>query len=708
MQFIMSNSVEQEYARLMPPLTQHRQFLADMIPHLKEYNEQIRKASSARTNIPRSSHIRICDDVIPTNMPTNDPTDETMGQDSQCDITSPVKNETIALSVRDANFSLGLSLRVFIESHHRPPKNYRLRLNEGITAGFVQGTEDSWYVHFPHSQEAANIIQEFAENNFATPHRDSGELRTLGNRFATSTKSRGPQAWVSCEVIYEMLKSPPYNLSDVLRYMCGMRWPDIDEHRQMLSYYKTNSPINTENATRPGTLALWQHREMARLTMGEYISIPEALYKQMGHAFLEQEIPHLATKGSNAGKIAFVRDPKHGENDTQSVMKPGKYLRRVLNSQVSDQQLKEMVAELNAASTFEVMEADEPEDIARVYMEGPQSCMSYGRGQFDDCVDTDGIWHHPSEVYGHPDNNIVVIYVVTNDQIAARAVTNFKSEQYARIYGSDWCKTALAILKDHIEEVLGFSQNEYALSGQKLLRIDTQTGDIICPYIDTENDGVDVYDTYLRCGGDEHTPNHSTGTLETGTIDQETCSACNDSYPEEDRTPVHDEDGDECGNVCTDCQRDVVPAFVNGNMYTVTVMEDRTTELRFTARTRHDSGTAIHENFDDWDIFINVVMDINGEAIDRDTAIQLFDENGNGTDEYVNEEDIPQVDSLGDLIKYATFGYVAIDREAYCPADLVFDETNDEIVPINSLDMSEYTLVQGLTYREIDHDQDTI
>ena len=675
MKFKMNNSIEQEFARLMPPLTQHRQFLIDMIPHLKDYAGKINNA-----NIPVSNNIRC---TIPS-----------LGE----------LNETIALSVQDANFSLGLSLRVFVSSSYDSPKNYWLHLNEGIAAGFIQGTEDSWHVQFPHSQEAANIIQEFAEN--APPHRDSGELRTLGDRFATIAENRGPHAWVSCEVVYEMLKT--YNLSDALRYMCKMRWPDIDEHRQMLSRYKITSPIYTENATRPGTLALWQHREMTRLIIGEYISIPKALSKQMNHTFLEQEIPHLAVKGSNAGKIAFVQDPKHGEKDTQSVMKPGKYLRRVLNSQVSDQQLKEMVAELNAASTFEVMEADEPEDIARVYMDGPQSCMSYGRGQFSDCVDTDGVWHHPSEVYGHPDNNIVVIYVVTNNQIAARAVTNFESKQYARIYGSDWCKTASAILKDHIEEVLGFSQNEYALSGQKLLRIDTETGDIICPYIDSENDGIDIFDTYLRCGGDEYTPNHSTGTLETGTTNLETCSACNNDYPEEDGTPVYDEDGDECGNVCTECQHDTIDAFVNGHTHTVTVMEGNTISLDFTAKTRHDSGTAIHESFSDWDMLINVVMDINGEPIDRDGAVQILDENGDGINEYINGRDIPQVNSLYDLIKFATFEYVAIDREAYCPADLVFDETNDEIVPINSLDMSEYTLVQGLTYREIDHDQDTI
>jgi hypothetical protein len=107
-------------------------------------------------------------------------------------------------------------------------------------------------------------------------------------------------------------------------------------------------------------------------------------------------------------------------------------------------------------------------------------------------------------------------------------------------------------------------------------------------------------------------------------------------------------------------------------------------------------------------MLINVVMDINGEPIDRDGAVQILDENGDGINEYINGRDIPQVNSLNDLIRFATFEYVAIDREAYCPADLVFDETNDEIVPINSLDMSEYTLVQGLTYREIDHDQDTI
>lgn len=421
-------------------------------------------------------------------------------------------------------------------------------------------------------------------------------------------------------------------------------------------------------------LALWQHRELIRLREGPYVAIPEALAKRMDTETLLREIPHLATKGSNKGKIAYTESTRKGVEDIQSVMKPGKYLRRVLKDTVSDQELKDMVAELYSAADFEIKTTAEADKIAEVYMDGPNSCMSHGRDKFQNTIDTDGDWRHPTEAYAHPDSAIELAWVEVQGRPAARVLINTQEKLHSTRYTSDWCRGAKGALDEWLIEQ-GFRYSPEALDGQPMAIIPLQNGGVLCPYIDASGRPVD--DELIIGEGEFHAP-HDKGYFyldgrdaeEDGDEDEGHCDYGDHICHIEDLMAI-----DGHGDVCDGCRMDnFVRAFVNGSDCTYWMHEDDVIDLGITAGSRYDSADHVADDFDQWQRLDVVPLHDDGYALRTDT-LELGDEDGDALDEFVHTDEVWQDPGSAPT---AAVDCVEIDGLAIALEHAWFDTTNSE------------------------------
>jgi len=337
-------------------------------------------------------------------------------------------------------------------------------------------------------------------------------------------------------------------------------------------------------------MPLYAVRELTRLKSGGYTPMTDKIRDQIPSAIYITETPHLATKGSNAGKVAYTESHAKGEADVQSVMKPGKYLRRVLKNQdLNDQQLKEMVAELQGAANFEVKTTRDPDVAKWVYLNGPDSCMSKGDERFDETYDLDGAWRHPIEALFFADGSgdVELAYIEAHGRPAARVLTNAEWKLNVCIYCADWMPSASRALKDWLEEN-GYEHDDDALRGIRIPRIELQDNKVLCPYIDGGGQGIDI--DSMTIGGDWKAE-YTDGFVDPDNAQNTRCEICEDRLDEDDMTLVP------CahGHVCESClDNDFVEAYVGGGNVAYIHGEDAIS-LGFLHRLRNWRFDHIHE-----------------------------------------------------------------------------------------------------------------
>ena len=257
---------------------------------------------------------------------------------------------------------------------------------------------------------------------------------------------------------------------------------------------------------------------------------------------LHGEVAHLTVQGVLlfpqicAGKIGYLKYRTKPESDATTEMRIGRFFKRYGcnpdGTDLDDEQVKGITARLSQfQQSFELSFTKDRKRVSEVYQRGPSSCMSY---EFE-WLKVDGEHVHPSEVYCHPENNLELCYIqTTRGDIVARALLNTKTKQYTHIYAkSDAVAGIYDIMRDMLKE-LGYTRNESSdwSEGEKLLRLDTDCGGIICPYLDPGNTGVNLYDDYMTCYGIE---------------EAEYSSGCLENYPPEGRNRC-----DYCEEPCSD------------------------------------------------------------------------------------------------------------------------------------------------------------
>lgn len=284
---------------------------------------------------------------------------------------------------------------------------------------------------------------------------------------------------------------------------------------------------------------LWKVREQQRLRLGEYVPLPQALLDVLPEEVIDSQIPHLAVKPGNAGMIAFTQSPAAGAADRQQVMKAGRYVRQHC-PHLTDEQVKQLAAEVVGALGSDIHMSHKEEDFARVYINGPSSCMAYDEtGKNFGRLMVNGEFFHPARVYAHPENNIRIVWLETGGRIGARALVNIKNKCYPSIYASDSVAGARRKLESYLD-AHGFQKADGALCGEKLLRVspDDYPDAIICPYIDAGNIGVEICCDHLVAGGD-YDADHETGCLYNYNTQEkeydwhcDNCDNCGDEYDE--------------------------------------------------------------------------------------------------------------------------------------------------------------------------------
>lgn len=328
--------------------------------------------------------------------------------------------------------------------------------------------------------------------------------------------------------------------------------PQLNVHRCYI--HPTAAYIDLENAVTFGPRTpLWRVREALRMKKGEYAPLPTEVLALLPQDVIDNQFPHVATKPGNAGMIAYTQSPVAGMLDRQQVIKPGRYIRQHCED-LTDEDVKQAAASCLAASTAGFHHSKNADDFARVYIDGPSSCMAYDEtGKEFGRLMVNGEFFHPARVYAHPDNDIEIVWLEVAGRIGARAVINTANKTYPRIYGSDFVRGGYNRLTEYLE-ALGYRQMDGALSGQKLLKVhpDRFPNAIICPYIDSGNLGVDIFDDHLVAGG-RYDADHETGCLNrynTSDEDEWTwcCDCCGDDQTDDDSQYDTND-----GHVCEGC-----------------------------------------------------------------------------------------------------------------------------------------------------------
>lgn len=168
----------------------------------------------------------------------------------------------------------------------------------------------------------------------------------------------------------------------------------------------------------------WHDREVRRLTDGTYTAIkcwPPQFTSYPDHYL------HVSTK--DPAQVSFTPNDEYGVKNRKMTMAPGRYLRRYFSYLAEDviSNLANHYKLIHEGKT-EVHITHTPSEIARVYKDGPSSCMAGLHRSFN----TGFI--HPAVVYASPP--IGVIYATTGKRIVARALVNTKALCIGRIYGN--------------------------------------------------------------------------------------------------------------------------------------------------------------------------------------------------------------------------------------------------------------------------------
>ena len=433
------------------------------------------------------------------------------------------------------------------------------------------------------------------------------------------------------------------------------------------------------------SIKVYSLRELSRIRSGEYTALPERIIDLIPLNTYLKETPHLPVKGSNTGKIAYTENDKKGTNDIQSVMKPGKYLRRVLKDKIeNDQHLKEMVAEMIGSITPEFRTTRFPKEAADVYMNGPSSCMSHGNGRFHETIDTAGEWRHPIEALFFEDGSgdIELHYMLLNDRIAARALVNVADEAYPSFYVADWAgENGKTWFLDYIEQ---FEHDEDALRGCRIPRIELRNDAYLCPYIDHGNQGVresSADDSVFIIGG-EYEASYEKGYMYL--VQQSRCDHCEEMVDEDDITYIASNEW----HVCESCLGNYLYALAD-NGYLERIYEDDVEHLGF------DHRHAIHGFCFDHvaSVISQSTLEEAGLCRDINDDIRPMSECTEVDGEWVPDDEISD-DTDAPETSFRNIDYVRIDFGVYDVYECVWVEENSRWEHSDDVDSDKYEITK--------------
>jgi len=284
-------------------------------------------------------------------------------------------------------------------------------------------------------------------------------------------------------------------------------------------------------STRPEYNELWFKREFARTfapsTFGKYRKQPAFILENFFNLY--GLFPYMSSE--SPGQLAYQPpETNYRDNDRQITTKPGRFLNKFFD--LTSDEVRGAVSEMNTEQTCTFKLATTPAEFEHVYLNGPSSCMSHHIGWYDSSCSTGRL---PISVLAN--GNIKVAYLeLENGVIPARSLVVEGRKDYVEIYhNNDAMNNALYEMQARLEAD-GYDKNQSALVGERIEKLETDCGQIVCPYLDVGGLMVDEYSDSLCIteeGQGDYQPNYSTGVLEPART--EYCNHCG-NYVEEDGT----------------------------------------------------------------------------------------------------------------------------------------------------------------------------
>lgn len=233
-------------------------------------------------------------------------------------------------------------------------------------------------------------------------------------------------------------------------------------------------------------------------------------------------------------KLCYTQSEQHGRDDRQTRTTPGRYLKQHFGDVLTDAEIQRLALEWS--TTFaprELKLATTPDDVERVYVNGPRSCMSHAAHSFDSP-------EHPTRVYAAGD--LAVAYLADPDDashITARGICWPERATYAEygMYGDT------ARLRGALHDA-GYEPG--SMDGARLLRIECGGGFVV-PYLDIA-DGITDDGDYLRVGGYDIDASSTCGV----SGNRAYCDACGEGFDPEYNSYAT-VDGDMWCHGCCEC-----------------------------------------------------------------------------------------------------------------------------------------------------------
>jgi hypothetical protein len=222
----------------------------------------------------------------------------------------------------------------------------------------------------------------------------------------------------------------------------------------------------------------WQFREAYRMRQKIYAPISfsaKTPAEQQLIQFMNVKREHFVHLSKDApGYIAYTPDEASGLLDRRVKTTVGRYLKKHFD--LDDAKIRELTdAFRNRYGVEDVKFARTEEETVRVYLKGPNSCMSSPFDTSSSSKERYGSHKHPAAVYASP--NVAVAYLERNGKINSRAVIydnpeNPNDKRFIRVYGDEVLRLKL--------ESMGYKQG--TLEGVPLRKIvGRRTDNIMLP-----------------------------------------------------------------------------------------------------------------------------------------------------------------------------------------------------------------------------------